>query len=598
MQLIDLSQEDADALVGLSPADLQATTLLRINTYRQRIAQIERFTYALQYVHYSASPLHTALAPELLMEIFRHLGPQREADIRVTHVCRYWRALLHKTPQFWAVLLSACHWRRDTDQDHPCHISTLIKRSSPCPIDLWLPDYPNPSILVALKDHLSCLVSLSLDITCLHAYNNERSNALRQFLELPIPSLRILAIRRDHPLTYPHAGRLQLHNLNANQYPALHTISLWCAALFIPALASPVLRHVEICELCNLYGIYLDDGACTTMASLLDRLRPCSSLKTVKLSWCGVRALQVLRDSPSAHTPPVGLPNLQICHIEDECHVVRSILEHIIIPARGQIILNACADSPDYLFDVLPRSRPLDLFGRIDSLAVRFTPSLATLAGFVRHTELLHIALEAKVRREVWESLTGRSQSDITGSTSDSASSSDSISAVAPKRRLTSAQGLDAIMLTLAERLPAFTQHYKLRNRLLIRWILAGRKDWPSTDVITANYFPSLAATEYRLASEACYQVESWGILGQREANKQRLSHFAVHFDKQDLSEGTIDDQCIQHMRELIPKRYELRIEHDPPKILVEYAGKTTMESTNADIPSAAGPSEPSGSQF
>ncbi|KAI0672546.1 hypothetical protein C8Q78DRAFT_759205 [Trametes maxima] len=315
MQSIDLSQADPDALVGLSPADVQATALLRINACRQRISQIERFMHALRNVHNSVSPLHVALAPELLMEIFGHLRPQREADIQVTHVCHYWRALLHKTPEFWADLLSACRWVRVTEQGHPCHISTLIKRSSPCPINLWLPHDPNPSILVALQDHLSCLVSLSLDTSCLRVCNDERTKTLRQFLGLRFPSLQILAIRWDNLTSSRwHARDLKLHNLNIDQYPALYTISLWCAALFIPASASFV-RHVEICWPRHLHRRRLGNGVRITIANLLDRLRLCSSLKTVKLSWCGVR---VIPDDPSNRTPPVELPNLQICQIEDD----------------------------------------------------------------------------------------------------------------------------------------------------------------------------------------------------------------------------------------------------------------------------------------
>ncbi|KAI0672545.1 hypothetical protein C8Q78DRAFT_1078051 [Trametes maxima] len=243
--------------------------------------------------------------------------------------------------------------------------------------------------------------------------------------------------------------------------------------------------------------------------------------------------------------------------------------------------------------------------------------------------------------RDIWDGLNNSSQSDITSTESESASSLDSITAVA-SQRWKSAPSLNAIIFLLAERLPAFPQVTTLDIRLFMTRECVKVSGWltlfnvissitsfriacpcgtignPSVEEIgllnalsqptTCPVLQQLSITWLGRPARPTPQVDSSrgteitrfqrilifrtiGILGRREANKQRLSHLVVQFHKQDFQEEPIDDQWIQQMKELIPMGYKLKIEYDPPKILAEYAGEITT-------PSAAAPSDPSSSQF
>ncbi|KAI0370831.1 hypothetical protein BV20DRAFT_244283 [Pilatotrama ljubarskyi] len=185
-----LSAEETQAFAGLSATDTRALACAKVQECHDAITKLKCCIRELWSVHNSAVPLHVALPAELLIEIFRHLRPQKRVDIHCMHVCRYWRSLLCRTPEFWVDIL-LCTWSnpRIDDTDHPCSLPTLVRRCASQRFSLWLSSSQHLGGLLSLQDHMSRLKFLCV-ITdgCPQASSSE----FPQLLRLPLPSLQHL----------------------------------------------------------------------------------------------------------------------------------------------------------------------------------------------------------------------------------------------------------------------------------------------------------------------------------------------------------------------------------------------------------------------
>ncbi|KAH9939079.1 uncharacterized protein BXZ73DRAFT_76217 [Epithele typhae] len=92
---------DRAQLAGLSHTAVQAWTASRAEEYR-------RLALGLLSVYNAVTPINRLLPTEILSEVFAHCWKNKDSrSIRVTHVCRLWRAILHTTTRFWAAAASA-----------------------------------------------------------------------------------------------------------------------------------------------------------------------------------------------------------------------------------------------------------------------------------------------------------------------------------------------------------------------------------------------------------------------------------------------------------------------------------------------------------
>ncbi|RPD61620.1 hypothetical protein L226DRAFT_612366 [Lentinus tigrinus ALCF2SS1-7] len=157
-----LPPDDLALLAGLPPPELGAAAESRIQVYRKMIEDMNGYIFQLISIQNTTVPLHATLPPEVLLNVFRHVSPTRRADIRLTHVCKLWRDLIHRTPEFWADMLGAkaVASRLDYHESNtPLSLTTFIERSSPAPYKLNL--YEDLSILTKIPSHISRIYSLS-----------------------------------------------------------------------------------------------------------------------------------------------------------------------------------------------------------------------------------------------------------------------------------------------------------------------------------------------------------------------------------------------------------------------------------------------------
>ena len=91
-----LADEDKAVLSQLDPSHIQDWAKARIQEYESRI-------HALRCMHNAAAPIHRTLPTEVLMEVFGSVQATSRYRLFATlRVCRLWRHLVLRTPQFWA----------------------------------------------------------------------------------------------------------------------------------------------------------------------------------------------------------------------------------------------------------------------------------------------------------------------------------------------------------------------------------------------------------------------------------------------------------------------------------------------------------------
>ncbi|KAH9939082.1 uncharacterized protein BXZ73DRAFT_32291, partial [Epithele typhae] len=154
---------DRARLAGLSPTAVQAWTASRAAEYR-------RLALGLFSIYNAVTPINRALPTEMLSEIFAHCWQEDNSrSIRVTHVCRLWRAIAHKTPRFWAAAASAPgpmldfegwdDWPSETRETRLACLTTVLARTKPEPVIVAVRGFqsPIPSVLLPCASRLAAL---------------------------------------------------------------------------------------------------------------------------------------------------------------------------------------------------------------------------------------------------------------------------------------------------------------------------------------------------------------------------------------------------------------------------------------------------------
>ncbi|KAI0647780.1 hypothetical protein C8Q79DRAFT_905688 [Trametes meyenii] len=251
-----LPAQDMHAIRGLSPLEIQQWTLARAKDY-------EEYIRALRSVYNAAAPIHCRLPAEVLMYIFGSVDPHNLKVLKLLHVCRLWRAILLKTPEFWAKLFTLVGvW------DRPDALQAVLKYSGHRTITAER--VPAAAILSSsLKPHLDRISSLNVVV---------RNNQFRKLYRLlrtghfrGLDSLRLVSVDPaiPSPAVYdertglcadadlPHLRRLELsvrfvdHRLAASSVEFLSVLSGDSTYTSSPPefISSPeaILRTLERC---------------------------------------------------------------------------------------------------------------------------------------------------------------------------------------------------------------------------------------------------------------------------------------------------------------------------------------------------------------
>ncbi|RPD55464.1 hypothetical protein L226DRAFT_616005 [Lentinus tigrinus ALCF2SS1-7] len=346
-----LSEHDLEDFVGLAVNDLRKASLAKVQEYTARIKTIQDHISELRSIHNGALPLHLALPPELVAEIFRHLPFEYRSDIRLLHVCRLWRILLQKTPEFWASFLShsverSRRPRYGWKEGEPLFMTALI-RSSPLGVQITGGER-HLEILHTAPNHVIRLSSLTLTIGTSH-------------LETLFSILRIKNLRLEtlvlNLTCKAHNGLMRTEILDkirpwvptGDHFPRLHTLEV--NGVLFPTLASPTIKHLRLFG-CSR-NLCTSPATCSrtnvsSLGALVSGLRRCPALLTCRFITCLPSRIT------ASQQVVVHLPQLQEIFVSSDPSSTRAILETVTFPRTTLLKTGLCITAQDPLLPATP----------------------------------------------------------------------------------------------------------------------------------------------------------------------------------------------------------------------------------------------------
>ncbi|KAI0357460.1 hypothetical protein OH77DRAFT_1588350 [Trametes cingulata] len=327
-----IPEEDLCALRGLDPSGVQRVALVRAKVHEGQMQ-------ALLSIHNAAAPINHRLPPELLIHIFSLFNPIRLGDVQLMHVCRYWRSILSKTPQFWTeMLLCPEIW------DHTNLLRMALRLSGSLPLTVR----PAPESLLSelMIPHLHRVSDLRLAIQ--DTMFSKLCGLLRDGLFFNLVSLRLVALDRAGP-EFPQVLETQAAPCTDANLPSLRRLEL--SARFI--------GHGLVVSSVQSLSVLSDTSPWTSVERipgdvLFQTLHRCSS--TLKSLHLGSTLPTVGWD----RLPPMlGLPSLHTLTLTayDHAEPVRSFLSSIVLPSTASLTINSEGRCTALTFrDLLPES--------------------------------------------------------------------------------------------------------------------------------------------------------------------------------------------------------------------------------------------------
>ncbi|TBU64643.1 hypothetical protein BD310DRAFT_913029 [Dichomitus squalens] len=311
----------------------------------------------------SDSPLHRYLPPELLIEIFARLHPEKRDEIHYLHVCSAWRTLLLKTAEFWVDMLRipsimGYEDRPPTDIDIE-FANTFMERSASLDIDVTV--HISPKLTpAAFASRSQRILSLVLYIESQYAAD------LFQVLTTGMPHLRQLVVHHkyeglNHPPRFP-SETTKLIRTASFALPSLRDLRIPFAFL-APGLANSSLRTLA------MGGCYCSDciGSSVTLDTILTFLEKCPSLEDLHIKEEG-------RKPHVSSRSPVALPSLRKLALGGDDFWssnfidIPAILRHLTLPADIAVKIRYPYSDQTYI----PPMRELPIVSLLDRLYVRF----------------------------------------------------------------------------------------------------------------------------------------------------------------------------------------------------------------------------------
>ncbi|TBU23468.1 acid protease [Dichomitus squalens] len=353
--------QDNSAYKQLPPDEIQEWCLSRTAEYQTHIffirkhlapaaydavCEIKSKIRGLRHEYNSAAPIHRYLPPELLMEIFAYIHPAmtHRRSLRVLRVCRYWRNLIVKTPQFWANLLSfpltASSW---SPLWHMDRFNVELARSAPQSLTLSL-DHCNALTVSTLTIYADRISSLALAFHVLELENVTR------LLQRHMPRLRHLSIRKCYQI-----GNRPTLTLTFPHYPSLHSLQLERSHFYPPLAPHTSLRHLKL-KFATVHSLPTTSNFVSSMRSIHDALANFPNLETLctafSLSEYGGRGF--FNEPAPELTRIVRLPLLRHLEIQDMSAHINMFLRHLDFPSTTSLVLE-----PAYKFTRGPMMVPV-----------------------------------------------------------------------------------------------------------------------------------------------------------------------------------------------------------------------------------------------
>ncbi|KAI0697666.1 hypothetical protein C8T65DRAFT_832453 [Cerioporus squamosus] len=287
-----LPPEDLALFSGLQPHEVRAVAESRIQAYRAMIESINGYIVHLSTIQNTTVPLHATLPPEILMNIFRHSFPSRRSDIRLTHVCKLWRDLIHRTPEFWVDMLASNEMTTRhlyfKNEFESILISSFITRSSPLPYELRI-HQGELAFLTKIASHASRIHSLSLHLPL----GSDGVARLTTLFDLDMPLMETMQCW-SYTEIWSSGTDSRVHRLpHEAKFPRLRKLALHGPGLATQAFAFPSVQELKIDD-----GVFSDP--------LLDLLEGCPQLEVLEMNIQApeVRPVSLERDA-------VPLPHLK-----------------------------------------------------------------------------------------------------------------------------------------------------------------------------------------------------------------------------------------------------------------------------------------------
>ncbi|RPD65709.1 hypothetical protein L226DRAFT_530765 [Lentinus tigrinus ALCF2SS1-7] len=270
---------------------------------------------------------------ELLPHIFRWISPTDRKDILLAHVCGVWREALHRTPEFWAGLLTVqgLVTTRNHQRDAELWYS-FVDRTLSQPLRLLLGGHAF-HLMKAIPQHLPRITLLHVE--WLRVYPKDAQGHLLAIGPLPALEHLQLSCVSPAPLTdfldFDPAA-LVGSRLLANEHPRLRHLEV-NPDFFIPSMVSASLRTLIIHK------------GHMSIVLLTSALANCPNLESLRLNhaykWGVLNTL-----------PQIDLPRLRDYFLDysDNRYVhetpVRDILGCIRCPSFAQLALDIGSPNP------------------------------------------------------------------------------------------------------------------------------------------------------------------------------------------------------------------------------------------------------------
>ncbi|KAH9923730.1 uncharacterized protein BXZ73DRAFT_103777 [Epithele typhae] len=294
-------------------------------------------------LHDSIAPINRVFPPEILSEALSYCWEDMRS-VRLTHVCRYWRAVALKTPRLWADAVAApgnqltfnkarvAAQFQDLENNRISFAVAALERSSPSPLRLKIHFLPD-ALSHTFMSHTARLVDLYVRLD-----SAKQLGSLCRILANGVPNLTVLGIAfigttgLYHDWLAPGVGSYQ-HDIE-NPYdqetlsqeltawgssvrgtiadtPRLHTLR--CLPIdLLPHFACRTLRDIcitpAVFKRCHLEGF-------------VDALRRCPDL--VQIHLCMINPVLIPQDDTSGWvSQSVDLPSLRTLVLNVDTEVV------------------------------------------------------------------------------------------------------------------------------------------------------------------------------------------------------------------------------------------------------------------------------------
>ncbi len=352
----DVPEDDRE----VQSSELQATALRVLDEYDNKAREYEEKIRELRERHipaaksmYNSGARISQLSIELLTHIFRVAGPPRTSPadaIRLTHVCRSWRSVIHHTPAFWVDFLQS-----KTLVAHPRDSSIVLAaldRSAPLArMGFSMCGHFIP-VLMTVPANVSRISTLRLDYQTGSAWFSD----IRTFSHLQMPNLEDLTVWLTCHSSSSAFGKVQ--DPAAIPFPHLRRLRTNCPRLFLWI-------HTTLHELwlgtnrTSFDELYPAPAACCQIRylhELWDALARCPNLQRLGLDDCLPYEASA---AALAHLPVVAFSRLEVLQISGDTSIIRSVLERMLLPERTDVRF-ATNCLTDFIHELVPgRGKPL-----------------------------------------------------------------------------------------------------------------------------------------------------------------------------------------------------------------------------------------------